>query len=324
MSSLGTSADLVGTGPEPYSAWQILALMAAMTPALDPVGAPLTFAWGGEALETTAPDDPSALVAWHPRSGWSLCLGAGDPRHALFDLWLPLCNATPSRPLAVGHLGQSIDGFIATPSGDSQFVTGPENILHLHRLRALCSAVIVGAGTVAFDDPLLTTRHVDGPNPLRVIFDPGHRLAGDYRLFSDHTASTIYVCGREHADKAQAAVGLASVVPLTSDVPIEAARELMQYLRDRGCFRLFVEGGGVTVSAFLEAGLLDRLHIAIAPVFIGTGRPAIRLPPRDALRDCIRPAYRVFRMGGDVLFDCDLRADPAALTDDGPAVSRVL
>jgi riboflavin biosynthesis pyrimidine reductase len=67
-----------------------------------------------------------------------------------------------------------------------------------------------------------------------------------------------------------------------------------------------VEGGGVTVSMFLEANLLDRLQIAIAPLIIGDGRPAIRLTPRMALSDCHRPRYRVFRMGSDVLFDCEL------------------
>jgi len=64
----------------------------------------------------------------------------------------------------------------------------------------------------------------------------------------------------------------------------------------------------VTVSLFLQAGLLDRLHLAIAPILIGNGRAAIRLPAPAALEDCHRPDYRVFRMGGDVLFDCDLRS----------------
>ena len=59
---------------------------------------------------------------------------------------------------------------------------------------------------------------------------------------------------------------------------------------------------------FLEAHLLDRLHLAIAPLIIGEGRPAIRLPAPAILGDCHRPRYRVFRMGGDVLFDCDLRS----------------
>jgi len=76
----------------------------------------------------------------------------------------------------------------------------------------------------------------------------------------------------------------------------------------------------VTVSACVEAGLLDRLHIAVAPVLIGSGRPSIRLGARDRLRDCLRPGYRVFRMGGDVLFDCDLRASGA----EGPPPEEIV
>ena len=98
-------------------------------------------------------------------------------------------------------------------------------------------------------------------------------------------------------------------------------------LRARGCSRIFVEGGGVTVSMFLEANLLDRLHVAVAPLFIGDGRPAIRLTPRQALQDCERPRYRVFRMGGDVLFDCELgtRLDQkAGEVDTRVPVARII
>ena len=83
----------------------------------------------------------------------------------------------------------------------------------------------------------------------------------------------------------------------------------------------------MTVSAFLQSNLLDRLQIAIAPVIIGEGRPATRLAPPARLRDCRRPRYRVFRMGGDVLFDCDLREDatPADENDtDSPPVNQVI
>jgi riboflavin biosynthesis pyrimidine reductase len=79
---------------------------------------------------------------------------------------------------------------------------------------------------------------------------------------------------------------------------------------------------------FLQANLLDRLQMAIAPLIIGDGRPAIRLQqPPAALGDCHRPRYRVFRMGGDILFDCDLRAsasDPSAPPTDGGNLTRVL
>jgi riboflavin biosynthesis pyrimidine reductase len=85
---------------------------------------------------------------------------------------------------------------------------------------------------------------------------------------------------------------------------------------------VFVEGGGVTVSRFLEAGLLDRLHVAIAPLVVGQGRPGLRLPPAERLSDSLRPAHRLFRMGEDVLFDCDLRSDGPAQAST--TLSRVL
>jgi riboflavin biosynthesis pyrimidine reductase len=79
------------------------------------------------------------------------------------------------------------------------------------------------------------------------------------------------------------------------------------------------------VSGFLEAGLLDRLHVAIAPLVTGSGRPGLSLPARDKIADCLRPANRVFTMGGDVLFDCDLRGlSPAAPTASSDDISRVI
>jgi riboflavin-specific deaminase-like protein len=226
--------------------------------------------------------------------------------------------------LTVGHLGQSLDGFIATAAGDSQFVTGDANLAHLHRMRALCHAVVVGAGTVAADDPQLTTRLVRGPNPLRVVFDPARRLAPVYRVFTDDSAQTLYVCDASRIGPDDDCLGHATIIGVEDDESGGAMTRMLQVLRERGCSRVFIEGGGVTVSAFLEASLLDRLQIAIAPLFIGDGRPAIRLPPRASLRDCRRPAYRVFRMGGDVLFDCELHRQLATRAGSGASVARVL
>ena len=99
--------------------------------------------------------------------------------------------------------------------------------------------------------------------------------------------------------------------------------DLVRQLRARGCARIFVEGGGVTVSAFLEAGLLDRLHIAVAPLLIGEGRPAIRMAPRRLLKDCMKVQPRIYRTGEDVLFDCDLRANTAAVSEKKPDAAEV-
>jgi len=79
------------------------------------------------------------------------------------------------------------------------------------------------------------------------------------------------------------------------------------------------------VSGFLEAGLLDRLHVAIAPLVTGSGRPGLSLPARDKIADCLRPAHRVFTMGGDVLLDCDLRGpSPASPPNPVDDINRVI
>jgi diaminohydroxyphosphoribosylaminopyrimidine deaminase/5-amino-6-(5-phosphoribosylamino)uracil reductase len=322
-----------GTAPshpssQAESAWPLTLAASTLAAELDAADADAAFVQsaGGELLPTAA-DDPDVVLLWHRGSGWESRLPAGDPRADVLDLYLPLCSATPARPITVGHLGQSVDGFIATHSGDSQFVTGHENIVHLHALRALCDAVVVGAGTVAADDPQLTTRHVSGSHPLRVVFDPARRLTAGYRVFTDAAAPTLYVCDEGRLLSGETHVGSAEVAGVAIDGAGGAVGALLRLLRDRGCARVFVEGGGVTVSAFLEANLLDRLHLAIAPVLIGEGRPAIRLTARDRLRDCARPRYRVFRMGGDVLFDYDLGASATAETEtpsESPQVSRII
>jgi riboflavin-specific deaminase-like protein len=330
--------------PELDPAWLVVRAAARHAERLADSRHLAAFAIGeDEQLRQVAPDDPNVLIEWRPEVGWEAVLPTDDPRYALIDLYLPICSATAAKPITVGHLGQSLDGFIATHAGESRWVTGQENILHLHRLRALCDAVVVGAGTVAVDDPQLTTRLVSGPNPLRVVLDPGRRLGDHHRVFNDDDAETLYVCARSLTRPGERRFGRATVVGLPSE-PEEVDQPrggtavavtesvdvaaLIGLLRARGCARIFVEGGGVTVSMFLEANQLDRLQMAIAPLIIGDGRPAIRLPARDVLGDCQRPRYRVFRMGGDVLFDCDLRAHESEAGDQppdtAPAVKRVI
>jgi diaminohydroxyphosphoribosylaminopyrimidine deaminase/5-amino-6-(5-phosphoribosylamino)uracil reductase len=253
----------------------------------------------------------AGMLAWSSATGWACILPDDDPRRAFIDLYLPICNATAERPITVAHLGQSLDGFIATQTGESFYVTGEENIRHLHRLRALSDVIVVGAGTVAADNPQLTTRRVSGPNPLRVVLDPTRRLGDHFRLFQDEAVPTLYVCARSLVRAGETQVGTATVVAVDDRDGANGAidvGDVVRLLHARGCWRIFVEGGGVTVSMFLEANLLDRLQVAIAPLIIGDGRPAIRVLPRTALADCRRPRYRVFRMGADILFDCDLRS----------------
>jgi diaminohydroxyphosphoribosylaminopyrimidine deaminase/5-amino-6-(5-phosphoribosylamino)uracil reductase len=252
----------------------------------------------GRGLVTVNPEGPS----------FALSVPADSEALELFELYLPLCVGPASEELVVGHLGQSLDGQIATASGASQYVTGPQNIRHLHRLRALFDAVIVGANTVDCDNPKLTTRLVAGPNPTRVVLDPNRRLRGDRIVFQDGAAPTLILCARGPSERhgfVHAAVhGVESSGGL---LPVDG---VIAALRSRGLRRLFVEGGGVTVSRFLEARGLHRLHLTVSSVFLGSGRPGVKLPGIDRLDAALRPRVRRFTLGEDVLFDCDFVRSP--------------
>ena len=242
-----------------------------------------------------------------PSGHWRLSVPASRGARDMLDLYLPL-QLDPAP--VIGQIGQSLDGRIATDGGHSHYVTGQEDRLRLHRLRALSDAVIVGAGTASADNPRLTVRAVDGANPTRVILDPHGRLSPHLRIFTDGAAATLVV--RRDAVAAPPPPGAEEIrLPITteqSDQPAGFAPALVvDTLRARGLQRLLVEGGGVTVSRFLQAGVLTRLHVAIAPILIGSGRSGLSLPPIATLDQALRPPCRRFQLGDDVLFDLDLR-----------------
>ena len=193
--------------------------------------------------------------------------------------------------------------------------------MHLHRMRALCDAVLVGAETVAMDDPQLTVRRTSGDNPLRIVLDPQRRLASTHGVFTDGAAATVLVCDEARIEHADEKVGSAEVIGLPMRAEGLDLRSLLTTLRARQLSAIFVEGGGRTVSAFLEQGLLDRLQIAIAPLIMGTGRPGIRLPARERIADCPRLSPRVFVTGDDILYDCDLRCSSNSAAGEHPSTS---
>lgn len=225
----------------------------------------------------------------------------------LLALYEPLLqHRAPPGAWVIAHLGQSLDGFIATRSGDSRYVTGAQDLDHMHRLRALSDAVIVGAGTVAIDDPQLTTRRVPGPNPVRVVLDPLLRAPPSARVLQDGAAPTLWLCDARRHDPALAGRVAARMLPVPGLAAADGlvdARVARRALAAQGLRVLFVEGGGVTVSRFLAQCQVDRLHLTLAPVLIGEGRRGVRLPASGTMADCLRPAGRIVMLGDDVLWD---------------------
>lgn len=235
---------------------------------------------------------------------------------AMAEPLLALLAARPGHAVVVAHLGQSIDACIATRSGHSTVVTGPEDFEHMHRLRALADAIVVGGGTVAADDPELTTRSVEGPDPVRVVIDPDARLDARHGVFSDGRSATLHIIGDDRSvpDDARLSPGYEVLRVARNDSGGIDLPALLDSLVARGLCAIFVEGGGVTVTRWLEAGLLDRLQIAVAPVIIGAGRPGLQLPSALTMADSLRPPCTLHRLGDDVLWDFDLSQRGSAST----------
>ena len=226
---------------------------------------------------------------------------AGAPDGALFA---PLRMPVPAgRSFVLGRVAQSLDGYIATRDGESVWIGGPADLRHTHQLRALCDAVLVGARTVRADNPRLTTRLVEGPSPVRVVVDQERRLDDTFHVFRDGP-ETLLLCGPDRASPIRH--GHASVLPVRRGAAGLDIDAILSLLRGRGLRRIFVEGGGVTVSRFLAAGALDRLHVTVAPLVMGGGVPAFPLPPVARLADGRRFAWTVHRLGSDILLDIPL------------------
>lgn len=271
-------------------------------------------------LKPVPAEHQDAAIAWSPRDGWQLrTTPLADPLRALAELYLPLCKPLSEGHMVFAHLGQSIDSCVATASGDSCYVTGDENLRHLHRMRALSDAVLVGTETAACDNPRLTTRMVRGENPVRIILDRRRRLRADLGIFTDGAAETWLVCDQTRL----AAPGPVPKRGRLIGVPTRDGRLDLMILAGKvaelGLRRLFIEGGGATVSAFVAANLVDRLQVAIAPLLIGGGRAGLSPPASDRLRNAIYPRCRIYRMGRDILYDMDMRHPREGRTDRPPS-----
>lgn len=208
-----------------------------------------------------------------------------DAALAMLQTYLPYCLAPieaqkQRRAITVSHFAQTLDGRIATDGGDSRWIGCQENLVHAHRMRALCDAVLIGSGTLRRDRPRLTVRHVSGSDPIRVVVGSGpHDLT----------------CLTESSD--------APVITLANGNGHLRGREILESLFERGIQTVLVEGGAATTSSLLADGMIDILQLHIEPLLLGPGLSPFDRPAAARIGDAITFRSQSFtRVGSGVMF----------------------
>lgn len=236
---------------------------------------------GAEPLEPQGAVDVSALI--------------GTVRHA-------------DRPYVVLKYAQTLDGRIATASGDARWISGEAERRVSHALRAACDAVLIGVGTVVTDDPQLTVRMVPGASPLRVVLDSTLRLPFDARILEPDAGTTVLTTERAPVDRRRALtarhVGVEVLPAGPRGVDVAAA---LAVLGRAGVETLLVEGGARVITSLLAAGVVDRLVVGVAPTILGQGTEAVGPLGITSVADGLKLVNRSLHVvGDDVLVSGDV------------------
>ena len=224
----------------------------------------------------------------------------------------PVTSLKSCYAMVIGQLGQTLDGCIATPTGDSKYINSDCGLKHLHAIRAEVDAVVVGVSCVNADNPKLNVRLCQGSNPARIILDPRGRVDLNIDLFKDGLSDVVIITSDETDHSAKyiakdSTHNSTEIIQLPSTDFHICPKAIINALRQRGYKKILIEGGNQTLSNFIDAGVLDRLHLIVAPIIMGGGLSGLQLSPIDKLHEAMRPEVTLYPLGRDVLFDCDLK-----------------
>jgi diaminohydroxyphosphoribosylaminopyrimidine deaminase / 5-amino-6-(5-phosphoribosylamino)uracil reductase len=223
-------------------------------------------------------------------------------------------RARTGRPWVLFKSAMTLDGKVATPTGDSQWISGEASRELAHRWRAECDAVAVGVGTALADDPLLTAR-LDGVSrqPRRVVFDSLGRLPLTSQLLSDARRMPVTVvvsrAARRTATDTLVTHG-ADVIVATGENEPARVRSALDQLGAAGVSSILLEGGPHLAGAFLDAGELDEIRLFLAPLLLGgrTARDPIEGEGVDAIADAVRTlTLECERIKDDLLISARIR-----------------
>ncbi len=217
------------------------------------------------------------------------------------------------RPRVTWKVAATADGRIADADGNARWITGPEARRRGHVMRAASDAIVVGANTALADDPRLTARHLKGaPQPLRVVCDTRLSLPLTLQMFrAPLAAGTVVACGPgapASRERALAARGVTVWRLPVADRRV-SLRALARRLAAEGRHEVLIEGGAVLGSAWLRAGLVDRVALFAAPKIVGEGLSWCGPLVRTLARARHGAFTRIERAGADVLLWLELEAE---------------
>ena len=223
-------------------------------------------------------------------------------------------RAITGKPLVTLKMAMSLDGKVATRSGDSKWISGEESRALVHRWRAGMDAVAIGSGTLLADDPRLTARDVDDEpvrQPARVIFDSQLAITTSAAVFEDLEEAPVLIISGPDPDEAKSAALTAAgaeVIAVEGDGPAARFSAAMEALGGRGIGSVLLEGGPGLAGVAVTAGEVDRAEFFVAPLIRGGGRAATEGPGPELIEDATRvPSLRVSRVGQDVLMSSTIR-----------------
>jgi diaminohydroxyphosphoribosylaminopyrimidine deaminase / 5-amino-6-(5-phosphoribosylamino)uracil reductase len=178
-------------------------------------------------------------------------------------------------PFVTLKFAQTLDGRIATSTGDSKWISSEPSLKWAHRLRSLHDSVLVGVGTVLKDDPQLTVRLMKGRNPVRIVVDSRLRIPLSSKILKDLESAPTIIAATSQADMEKAfALNVMGIEVLTTEEDSEGMvdlKELLQKLGKKNISSVLVEGGATTITSFIRQGLADKIVAIIAPKIVGKG-----------------------------------------------------
>ena len=209
------------------------------------------------------------------------------------------------RPYVIVKVAMTLDGRIATLSGDSKWISSEESRKYVHELRNHVDAVLVGVGTVAKDDPLLTCRIEGGRDPLRIIIDPRFEVPASAKCLGRHTMIFTF---RDPSSRLDVVKSGAKIVQLSVGPDGRFSWEsIWMFLGGMGLHSVLVEGGSTILSSLIKSRLVDEILVFIAPKLLGGGIPVVSWEPPDTIAESLPLVITgVKTIGDDVLVSARL------------------